>query len=272
MRTHVDGAAALGTHIELDTSGAVSDTERDRAEASISAVLTRRRGVADGARVRLSGSYCAGGPGLVQVNLRVCAAPARIQVAGPTMTIAIAAAASRLERQIDRLSTAWRPWPWPDPERRTLGLPGDAPVKRRKSVRLYVGTACHAAAYMDAMDFDVYLYTDAETGEDAIVYRAGPTGLALARQRTMRPPVLPGQLALTVNPRKTPVLTGGRAAARLAEGWLPFLFYTDHDTGRGNLVYRRYDGNLGLIAPAASDPGRPAPVTPTLLSIKSAGV
>ncbi|MBO1414556.1 sigma 54 modulation/S30EA ribosomal C-terminal domain-containing protein, partial [Streptomyces sp. FH025] len=31
----------------------------------------------------------------------------------------------------------------------------------------------------------------------------------------------------------------------------PFVFYTDTSTGRGNVLYRRYDGHYGLITPAA---------------------
>ncbi|NUS58959.1 MAG: hypothetical protein HOV66_29505, partial [Streptomycetaceae bacterium] len=116
------------------------------------------------------------------------------------------------------------------------------------------------------MDYDAFLFTDAETGEDAIVYRSGPAGLALARQRTMRPPSLPGPLPLTVNPRKTPVLTAEQAATQLADGWLPFLFYTDAADRRGHLLYRRYDGELGLVVPSAPDPahrtGRPLPMMP----------
>jgi hypothetical protein len=56
--------------------------------------------------------------------------------------------------------------------------------------------------------------------------------------------------APTVNPRRTPRLSAVEAAERLAEGWLPFLFYTDAATGRGGLVYRRYDGGTGLISAA----------------------
>jgi hypothetical protein len=241
--------------------GTVSDEERDCAAAMISAVLTRHRRAVGGARVRVSGAHCAGGPGLVQVNLRVCGAPARIQVAARTMPQAIAAAAARLDRQIRRLTTVWEPWPWPDPERRSLGVPGDGAISRLKSYRLLVGMPCQAAAFLSAMDYDVLLYSDAETGEDAIVYRAGPTGLALARQKTMRPPALPSPLPLTVNPRKTPTLTPGQAATKLAEGWLPYLFYTDDETRRGNLLYRRHDGDLGLIAPKTGiDPTRTLPM------------
>jgi hypothetical protein len=132
-----------------------------------------------------------------------------------------------------------------------LAQPQQAPICRMKSFRLPLGMACQAAAHMNAMDYDVFLYTDAETGEDAVIYRAGPTGVSLARQRTMRPPSQPTLVPLTVNPRKTPILTPGQAAVRLAEHWLPFLFYTDYDSRRGNLLYRRYDGDLGLIAPTS---------------------
>jgi hypothetical protein len=246
-----------GAEPTVEVRGGVSPQERDSAEERVRNVLARHRRVVADARVRVSGGAC-GGPGLVQVNLRVCGAPARVQVPGRTVAEAIATAASRLDRQIARLSTTWQPWPWPDPERCSLGLPGAGRIVREKTYRLRVARPCQAAATLHAMDYEVFLYIDVETGEDAVVYRAGPVGLALARQATMRPPRLAGALALTVNPRKTPVLTRLQAARWLADGWLPFLFFTDHDTGRGNLLYRRYDGNLGLVAPG--DERGPHPV------------
>jgi hypothetical protein len=55
----------------------------------------------------------------------------------------------------------------------------------------------------------------------------------------MHPPSTPATLPLTVNPRTTAVLTPAQAGDRLAEGWLPFPFYVDRDSRRGNLLYRR---------------------------------
>lgn len=252
----VVGSAAAG-QVRVHVRGQISEPERDCAQAMIAAVLAHHR-QADGARVRLTTAACGGGPALIQVSLRVCGAPARIQVAGPTLSRTIAAGASRLDRRIRILTTAWEPWPWPDPERPALGLPGEGRIVRLKSYRMRVGTPCQAAAMLDAMDYDVFLYTDAETGEDAVVYRAGPAGVQLARQRSMRPPRMPVGIPLTVNPRRTPRLTPAQATRRLAEGWLPFLFFTDEETERGSLLYRRYSGDLGLIAPKV--PGqRPAP-------------
>lgn len=236
----------------VEVRGAVGEPERERAATMVAAVLARYPHPIGPARIRITGSSC-GGPGLVQVNLRVGGGAARVQTPGPTVAAAIAAAAIRLQLQVDRLITAWRPWPWPDPQRRPLGVPGLGRLVRVKAYPLLVGTPCQAAAMLDAMDYDVLLYTDAPTGEDAVVYRCGPTGLALARQVTMRPPTLPSVRPMTVNPRRTPTLTVEQAAQRLADGWLPFVFFTDHDTGRGNLLYRRYDGNLGLVVPG---PGR----------------
>ena len=235
--------------------GVVGDEEREYARTAVGAVLAEHGVPASATRVRLSGGNCGGGPLLIQVNLRVCGAPARIQVPGWDPSAAVAAAVDRLRRQVRRLTTAWEPWPWPDPQRRALAVPGRGEIVRRKSYRLTVGAPCRAAAVLGAMDYDVYLYTDADTGEDAVVYRSGPTGLRLARQRSMRPPAPVGPsastaaaLPITVNARKVPTLTAGQAADRLAEGWLPFVFFTESRSGRGNLLYRRYDGNLGLVS------------------------
>jgi hypothetical protein len=229
------------------------------ARAAVGEVLAEWR-LRDGARVRLTGDpggsarRADSGPRppevLVQVNLRVHGAPVRVQLACDSATRAVDLAAERLRRQVRRLVTAYESWPWPDPERPPLAVPFAGALRRRKAYRLPVGSPCQATAFMNAMDYDVMLFTDAETGEDAVVYRSGPTGLRLSRQRTMRPPSLPGVLPLTVHAHRVPSLTPADAAQRLVEGWLPHIFFTDSDTGRGSLIYRRYDGDLAQIIAA----------------------
>jgi Sigma 54 modulation/S30EA ribosomal protein C terminus len=44
-------------------------------------------------------------------------------------------------------------------------------------------------------------------------------------------------------------LQRGAAAIRLEAAGQPFLFFVNAETGRGNLIYHRYDGHYGLIAP-----------------------
>jgi Sigma 54 modulation/S30EA ribosomal protein C terminus len=47
-----------------------------------------------------------------------------------------------------------------------------------------------------------------------------------------------------------PRLSVTEAIARLDAAGEPFLFFNNAETGRGNLIYHRYDGHYGLIDPA----------------------
>jgi hypothetical protein len=240
-------AAVRDDAVEVEVRGTLGSQIPPMASAMVSAVLTHHGMPVDGVRVRLAGSHC-GGPLLVQVNLEVRGTAARVQVAGPTPSRAVAAARARLDAQLRRLVGPWEPWPWPDPDRRALSVPGTGDVVRHKRVGLRTALPCQAATTMHAMDYDAHLFHDRDADEDAVVYRAGPAGVRLARQHTMRPPRRTAT-PLTVNPHRVPTLTEAQAADRLADGWLPFLFYTDPVSGRGRLLYRRYDGHLGLVLP-----------------------
>ena len=47
-----------------------------------------------------------------------------------------------------------------------------------------------------------------------------------------------------------PSSTGAKTADAIDATDLTYLFYRDTDSGRGNVLYRRHDGNYGLITPA----------------------
>lgn len=240
--------------VDVIARGAVAEAEAAEAAEVLGRVVARYRSVA-GARVRLATGECARGSMLVQVNLRVCGAPARIQViAGVYEALAIAAA--RLDRQVARLSDRWESWPWPDPQRPPLTYISEAGIARHKNIRLRQATPCQAGAVMDAMDYDVHIFTDTTTGEEAIVYRAGPAGLRLARQHRVHPPAQTAGAVITVNPHRTLILTPRRGADRVNRHGLPFLFFTDPTSARGNLLYRRYDGALTLVTPAHAETTR----------------
>ncbi|WP_245721665.1 sigma 54 modulation/S30EA ribosomal C-terminal domain-containing protein [Nocardia crassostreae] len=240
--------------IAVFAKGRVPILEGERVAGAVGRLLMRYR--ADlSARVRMTGSGCDNGPILVQVNTQPGGASIRIQTLthgrGDALPVLV-----RLERQLRTLRKAWSPRPWPDPDRPTLDAPGPGTLVRRKTIALQTADPLHAAAMMDAMDYDVHLFTDAETGEDAIVYRAQPSGLRLARQHCVHPPCTAAVAAATpvpliTTPRPAPVLSEREAAERVCAPGLPFLFYTDFGTGRGHLMYRRYDTGLGLITPAA---------------------
>ena len=48
-----------------------------------------------------------------------------------------------------------------------------------------------------------------------------------------------------------PGLTVTEATARLETAGQSFLFFVNPETGRGNLLYHRYDGHYGLIEPVS---------------------
>jgi len=233
--------------------GDVLTYDAQRVARAVGEVL-RNRGLGGEVRVRLSVAALPGNPLVVQVNLGEGDTALRMQTVIRDVEDLVPVQ-TRLVEQIVRTRRPWRPRRWPDRSRCILSAPELAVIARRKLVPLARATPLDAAAAMDAMDYDVHLFTDAETGEEAVVYRAGPSGLRLNRQRHVHPPggsraPIPPPQPLVVNPRPTPVLSDDDALARLCEHSLGFLFYTDPDSGRGRLLYPRYDGGITLIAPA----------------------
>ncbi|WP_223885639.1 sigma 54 modulation/S30EA ribosomal C-terminal domain-containing protein [Nocardia colli] len=203
----------------------------------------------ESARVRLSvHPEVSGSEVLAQINVRCRLAMVRVQVTGPGRFVSVLVA-DRLERQIIRCTAGAMPRAWPDPARPPLAYVSERrPITRRKSYTLLTGDPREAQRVLDEMDYDANLFTCAETGEDAVIYRAGPFGVRLARQYTVRPPV--PTTPLTVHPHPALVLTDDEAAARLCRYGLPHLFFTHPADNRGRLLLRRYDGDLTLIGPA----------------------
>ncbi|WP_327097207.1 sigma 54 modulation/S30EA ribosomal C-terminal domain-containing protein [Nocardia vinacea] len=247
-------ATAADPELAVTTRGAVPPADVTRAVRGIGRVL-RRHHLDAAARVRVTAPVDSDEPTLVQANIRIHDTPTRVQVTGPR-GFAVTFAVERLDRQIARLATK-QSREWPDPARPPLArVTEPRPIVRRKHCALLTGTPAEALAVMDTMDYDSYLFSDAETGEDAVVSWADPLGVRLTRQRTTQPPQAPAQRPLTVNSLPlimdsdpAPVLIEEAAVTRLCRKGLPFLFFTDADSGRGRLLYRRYDGDLTIVVP-----------------------
>jgi hypothetical protein len=78
------------------------------------------------------------------------------------------------------------------------------------------------------------------------------TGYRLARLTPTGVPEPETAVPLTVSSQPAPRLTAGQAVAWLDLTGQPFLFYANAASGRGRLLYHRYDGHYGLVRPAAS--------------------
>ena len=124
--------------------------------------------------------------------------------------------------------------------------PEEREVLRRKSFALQELTPDEAAFDMDLLGHDFYMFTDLQSGKDAVVYRNGDGRFAIVGD------VVPHaeQDTLVTFAGAAPTLSEAEAIGRLNVSAEPFLFYLDPDTGRGRLLYLRYDGHYGLITPA----------------------
>ncbi|MFD4903982.1 sigma 54 modulation/S30EA ribosomal C-terminal domain-containing protein [Kitasatospora purpeofusca] len=257
------------------------------ARTRIAAVVSGADALVESLRIRIGTLGAAGSPGsgpgapgppavLAQVNAEVDGRRIRVQEAAADLGEALDRLADGLRVRMTAVTAGWTPRPWPR-RTRTRGLPaatgpsgpvgavpsgsavahlevpgppGPRRIVRRKQPQLVRCSPDAAARTMDAMDYDIHLFTDPATETDAVVYRVGPTGYRPARTRAAGPPT---RLAvpLTLSPCGAPELSEEQAVERLTSAELPHLFFAQPGSGRGRVLYRRFDGGLGLIAAAS---------------------
>jgi hypothetical protein len=205
-------------------------------------------------------------PAIVQVTADLNGRPLRAQAAGRIMHEAAEHACDRLRIQLVRAARSWeasrggRPMPalgeWRHQSPPALRLPyyprpaTERDVARRKSYALDRETPEEAAAEVELMDYEFHLFTEWSTGQDSAICRtAGGYRLQLAGPRAAR--LGPVDESITVSETPAPRLSLSETAARLEATGQPFLFFINAETGRGNVLYHRYDGHYGLITPSA---------------------
>ncbi|GAA2111791.1 HPF/RaiA family ribosome-associated protein [Kitasatospora saccharophila] len=215
------------------------------ARARITAAGRDASALVEAVRVRLTA-----GPErvLAQVNAEVDGRRVRVQLAARTAGEAAERLAEGLRQRVRSVSASWRPRPWPAAAP-TPPASFSTRIVRVKSPVLVWCSPDAAVRTLDAMDYDIHLFTDPATETDAVVHRIGPTGYRLARTLPAGPP-RHRATPLTLSPHPAPPLTDRQAATRLTTADLPYLFYTDPATHRGRVLYRRLDGHLTLLTPA----------------------
>jgi len=253
--------------VQAETRGAVPEGAVSLAVGRVSSLLRAASEPVLSARVKLTmaADPAVERPAIAQVNIDLNGRLIRAQAAGETMREAIGHACDRLHIRMERAARNWaairggQPSPGPGhwrhqsiPAPRLPYFPrpsGERAVIRRKSYALARLTPDEAVAGAELLDYDFHLFTEKSTGEDSVVYRiTGGYRLALAHPRSGRlGPVAP---SITVSKMPAPRLSVSEAAARLEATSQLFLFFVNADTGRGNLIYRRYNGHYGLIEPA----------------------
>jgi len=197
-------------------------------------------------------------PAHVEADLDVDGTPVRAHAVADTPQNALDELVDRLHRRLDQLGarrhdrrrwiemTAQAEAAPPSPGQRTV-VRDERVVVRRKTFALEPVTPDEAAYEMDLLGHDFYLFRDRLTGRDAVIHRRedGAFGLAEVGHAWTRPEL--DRLVVEPPPAR---LTETQAIERLDAGGEPFVFHVDPDTGRGRVLYGRYDGNYGMIVPA----------------------
>jgi ribosome-associated translation inhibitor RaiA len=251
----------------VEAQGQMPPDSADYARAKVLALVGEMREPVLYARVKLTAmaNPAMEQPAIAQANLDVNGRPARAHVTAESMHKAIDLLQDRLTARLARLDEHWEarrgrmpaaePHEWRhgnEPTHRRDYYP--RPVEERRIVRhksfaLSRETPDEAAFDMEAMDYDFQLFTDAGSGEDSVLYRTAPDNYRLA-QLHPRPDLLgPVAVPLTVSEIPAPRLSTAEAENRLDITGFPFVFFADEATGRGNILYHRYDGHYGLITP-----------------------
>lgn len=253
--------------VRVEIHGRVPDGSRELAATKIGSLLRLATEPVLSARVMLAvaADPAVASPALAQVTVDMNGRIVRAQAAEPTMRAAIEQMAARLRARLDRAARNWAALRGTLPARepgewRHQSIPAHRPAyfprasEERQVIRhaSYAGepeTPEEAAAELDLLDYDFHLFTELSTGQDSVIYRTtSGYRLAMMHPKPGRLGPVPG--SMTVSELPAPRLTAEQAAARLEAMGQPFLFFADTHTGRGSLIYHRYDGHYGLIRPA----------------------
>ncbi|MEV5414133.1 sigma 54 modulation/S30EA ribosomal C-terminal domain-containing protein [Thermopolyspora sp. NPDC052614] len=249
--TRTAHAALAAQDVHTVTRGRVSRAVVTRAQEKVAALAQNCGEPVLSARVKLTRPAEPGPDRLpiAEASLNVNGRMVRAEAEGMTVREALTELLERLRVRLDRTARDWRSLQGRR-HRNTIRTatpalaPGRQAVLRRKYVEPEPTTVDHAIFDMELRDYDFYLFTDAATGGDAVVWRSGD-GYRMAWLKAVRPPVT--YLPVSVDEEPTPALTLDEAIERLAPADRLFLFYADALTGRGALLYRRRDGGFGHI-------------------------
>ncbi|UXA14693.1 HPF/RaiA family ribosome-associated protein [Mycobacterium sp. SMC-8] len=265
MSNRVEASPAVD--VDVTTHGEFPGAA-DYAQAKIGGLSRLARRPVTYARVRLTRRHdpAVERPVIAQANLEVGGFLVRAQVEAVTAREAVDELEARLRRRLKHLAERWDaprgpdaapPWRHEEKAQRSpRALERTAPeprLVRRKSYAMAPCTVDEAVTEMELLDYDFHLFTESGSGTAAVIYRSGPTGYRLA----LVAPALAGEVTpyrelVTISPHPLPCLREQDALERLALLDLPFLFFVDAAQGRASVLYRRFDGDYGLLTPAGA--------------------
>jgi hypothetical protein len=251
-------AETIQETVEVHGDGETTDAEAAFARRALAEVVATAPAGVSGARVVIVPPAGPSVPATVKARVALEDGVVHSRGVAPTVRAAAEAACARLRRQLAHLSEpalpvrpthglhrTWRHGEGPAEQPPFLVRPPDQrAIARRKT---YDGTPVTVEAAIRAaslLDVDFFLFTNATTGNDAVVRRVEGNTWALVEAR--RPNGLNDARAGT----DVAVRCGIDEAAELLDvSNARFVFFVEPGTQRLHALYRRYDGNYALVAP-----------------------
>ncbi len=254
--------------VAVTARGKVTDAQKDRARERVSALDHCVSDPVLGARVmlRYERNPRLTRPARAEAELNVNGHMLRGRVASATMSQAIDQLGDHLERQlhgfVDRRARLKRRGGEPPPGEWHHGAASpprpsfhprpvqERSIVRRKSFALGAIDPLQAVRDLLDLDHDFYLFHDAETDADAVVYHREDGGIGLIYPADVARLLPAGEGPVYEASRLSEPITLEAAVMEMNALGHRFVFFINAETARGNVIYMRYDGNYGLIEPA----------------------
>jgi ribosome-associated translation inhibitor RaiA len=255
-------------HVDVTRRGDVPDAALADAREKIGALDRVVKGPILDARVvlRQERNPRLAMPARAEGEIDLAGHPVRGRVAAATMPAAVDALAEHLRRRlrdfVDRLQDAsrspaeaapgaWFHGAWTPPRPEYFDRPpAERRIVRRKTFAVDAETLAEAAAELAALDHDFLLFHHRDTDADAVLHRRDDGRLEVIAPPGVGVPPEGDDVAWTASRFSEPVdLDAARAEMDALSH--RFLFFTNRATGRGNVIYLRYDGHYGVLEPAA---------------------
>lgn len=254
--------------IEYSQKGQVSDGSAARARDKIARLADRCREPVHHIDVRLvlEPDPARERPAEAEAMLNVDGTPIRGHVAATRIDEAVDLLVERLERRLERYESRrhrigtrrntgdsgehqWRHGDLPTQRPEYFPRPAeDREIVRRKTFALEPLSIDEAAFDLDELGHDFYLFTEAGTGTEAVITYADDGRLELLHPDPARVDLSGVAAPVEFRAAGVPQLSIDEAEEWLDVGAAIFVFFQNED-GRGQLLYRRYDGHYGLISP-----------------------
>lgn len=253
--------------LSLYTSGSVGEEAKVQAQQVVVRVVAALEEHVLFARVKLvwEPDPARPRPARAEAMLDLNGEPLRAHATARTMAEAVDALEYRLRVQLEhrarrrdhlhRSEGIARPGEW----RHADLSPGrspyfDRPAEERQLLRhktFAIGelTSDEAIFDMVQLDYDFYLFVDLASGIDSLVERTDDGTYRVTRLRPSAIELGPTAQPVELSDREVPVLGLHEAIERFGASGERHLFFADAVSGRGSVLYFRYDGHYGLITP-----------------------